>query len=117
MINTYFTGFTLSLLLTFGAFGLVQQYLASGGAFMSLTLLVPTLILLALLQLIVQMVCFLHVGRGKHAAWNVAALSFALFVVVVIVGGSMWIMDHLHHQTYSPEEIFESEAIEPPHER
>ena len=89
--RTYTLGFVLSLLLTVMAFSFVAQ-----GALAPQVLLLA-LVALALLQLVVQLVCFLHLGREK-APWSVAAFAFAIFTVVVLVGGTLWIMGNLKHQ-------------------
>jgi len=112
-LYTYILGFTLSLALTLVAFGLVQEHVASSHEFFPHEVAVPTLIALAVIQLFVQVTCFLHVGRGKHASWNTVVLSLAMFVVVVIVGGSIWIMGHLDHQSHTVEELLEAEAVTP----
>ncbi len=106
----YILGFLLSLGLTAVAFWLVQAHMNSVGV-LSPEILILALVVLALIQLVVQAVCFLRVGAGTHAAWNTALLSFTFFVVVVIAGWSLWIMSNLTNQTRTAEEIFKSEAI------
>lgn len=85
----YTIGFVLSVLLTVAPFYLVMNDMVSGWA---LTL---TLVYFALLQLAVQLVFFLHISSGKDAKWNTMLLGFALLVVVIVVVGTLWIMDNL----------------------
>jgi cytochrome o ubiquinol oxidase operon protein cyoD len=105
-IRTYLIGFALSILLTLIAFGLLGYHLESDHTFPSHELIVPLLIGLALLQFIVQLVCFLHLGQEHKPRWNVVAFAFAVFVVAVVVGGSLWIMGHLQHQMQDTREVW-----------
>lgn len=43
----------------------------------------------------VHLVFFLHITTGPDNTNNVLALAFGILVVVLIVLGSIWIMDHL----------------------
>ena len=98
--TNYIVGYVLSIVLTLAAFALVDSY--SSQLFISQNMLVVTLLLLALAQLFVQLFCFLHLrSQGK---WHTLTLLFALLVVVILVGGSIWIMTHLNHTGL--EEIF-----------
>ncbi len=92
MIRRYLIGFSLSLLLTLLA-ALIIVFGVSG------TLAKTLLVLLALLQLGVQLIYFLHLGREKGQEFEVAFFAFTLIVVGILVGGTLWIMGHLeHHQ-------------------
>lgn len=93
MLKNYTIGFGLSLLLTLASFGVVWLYLT--GAVAALPVVVGV-VALAVTQLLVQMVFFLHLG-GSWERWNVTALLFAVMIIVFVVGGSLWIMTHLHH--------------------
>ena len=110
-IRTYLIGFGLSIVLTLVAFGLGQIHLWTDHVFPTHEMAVPALIVLALSQLVVQLFFFLHVGKEKGPRWNLMALLFALIVVVILVGGTLWIMNHLsHEQMHEP---FESGIITP----
>ena len=91
--RTYIIGFVLSLLCTLAAFWLV------GFVLLSREMKLSALVVLALAQLIIQLVCFLHLGRERKAHWNVVAFAFAVFVVAVLVGGTLWIMGNLRQNT------------------
>jgi cytochrome o ubiquinol oxidase operon protein cyoD len=54
------------------------------------------LIVLAVAQMGVHVVFFLHITTGPDNTNNVLALAFGLLIVLLIVGGSLWIMDHLN---------------------
>lgn len=54
------------------------------------------LIVLAIAQMGVHLVFFLHVTTGPDNTNNVLALAYGLMVVFLVVIGSIWIMDHLN---------------------
>jgi cytochrome o ubiquinol oxidase operon protein cyoD len=54
------------------------------------------LAVLAIAQMGVHLVFFLHIGTGPDNNNNVLALAFGLLVVTLIVAGSLWIMAHLN---------------------
>jgi cytochrome o ubiquinol oxidase operon protein cyoD len=113
-ITTYIFGFGLSLLFTAAAFGGVWWHLENHHEFPPHEILVPMLIVLALLQLFVQMVCFLHIGREKKQEWTIVALALAFFVMVVVVGGTLWIMHNLAHMqamSETPAQVMQDEAM------
>lgn len=88
----YITGLILSFLLTLAAFVLVGKQLLSS------TLLFIAVAVLALLQFFVQSIFFLRLNADPEGRWNLYPFIFAIFVVVVLVGGSLWIMYHLNFQ-------------------
>jgi cytochrome o ubiquinol oxidase operon protein cyoD len=55
------------------------------------------LVVLAIAQMGVHLVFFLHITTGPDNTNNVLALAFGILVVFLIVVGSIWIMDHLSH--------------------
>ena len=48
-------------------------------------------------QMGVHLVFFLHITTWSDNTNNVLALAFGLLIVFLVVGGSLWIMDHLNH--------------------
>lgn len=94
----YFAGFGTALALTAIAFWCVTSEIVTGGA------LVAVLIVLAAVQLVVQLVFFLHVGTEARPRWNLTALLFTAILLVVIVGGSLWIMNNLNYNMMMSEE-------------
>jgi cytochrome o ubiquinol oxidase operon protein cyoD len=53
------------------------------------------LIVLAIAQMGVHLVFFLHITTGPDNTNNVLALAFGVLVVALTVVGSIWIMHHL----------------------
>ena len=99
--KSYTVGFILSLVLTFAAFGAVWAHQHQG--LLSTPLLVAALLLLAAAQLMVQLLFFLHIGSETKPRWNMASLLFAVLVLIIIVGGSVWIMNNLNYHMMSPD--------------
>lgn len=96
-VSSYITGFGLSLVLTLGAYSLVKIHLSSGHTILSDIYLLYLLAILAIVQLFVQLIFFLHLNRETKPRLNRLILAFAGLVVVVIVGGSIWIMTNLNY--------------------
>lgn len=86
---SYVIGFGLSLITTLFAYILVVNV-----AWPKETL-IYCILGLAVVQLIVQVVFFLHIGRGSH--WKLITFLFTVLVVAVVVVGSIWIMNNLNY--------------------
>lgn len=112
-LRTYVLGFFLSIVLTIIAFGLNYIHDANGHVFPTHEIILPILIILAIGQLLVQLLFFLHLGEEKKPRWNLLAFSFALLVVVILVGGTLWIMQNLKHGQMDSREPFEKGIISP----
>lgn len=99
LLKSYITGFILSVVLTLGAYFLViNKELLSPDI---ITLIILTL---AFIQLLVQLLFFLHMGRESNPRWNLLVfLSFAGVIFIMVVG-SLWIMHHLNYNM-SPMEM------------
>lgn len=90
-VKTYVIGFATSVILTLAAFTLVAAGTLPVSSIMIL------IVLLAVVQLIVQLIFFLHIGSGKDARWKLATFAFAVIIIVILVGGSVWIMSTLNY--------------------
>ena len=53
---------------------------------------------LAAVQVMVHLVCFLHLSTASSQRWNVTAMAFAVVVVVILIVGSLWIMHNMSEQ-------------------
>lgn len=84
-------GYTLSLLLTLSAYLFVTRHHLRDGE------LIITLFTFAFIQSLLQFVFFLHLGIEKKPRWSMGFFLFTLFIVVIIIGGSMWIMSNLSY--------------------
>jgi cytochrome o ubiquinol oxidase subunit IV len=54
------------------------------------------LAVLAIAQMGVHLVFFLHITTGPDNTNNVLALAFGLLIVILVVSGSLWIMSDLN---------------------
>jgi cytochrome o ubiquinol oxidase operon protein cyoD len=107
-VKSYIIGFILSLLFTAIPYMIVTGKTVTGS---------PLLVIIlgfAFLQMAVQIFFFLHLGRGPKPLYNVGFFVGTFFAILVVVVGSVFIMDHLH-QNMSPTEtklsLAEGEAI------
>ncbi len=101
---SYVSGFVFSLALTLTVFVLVNNHVTSGHAAYSHGFLALVIMGLAVVQLIVQLVFFLHLGAEAKPRWNLAVFLFMMVVLVVIVGGSLWIINNLNYHMLSPQD-------------
>ncbi len=62
---------------------------------------------LAIAQMGVHLVFFLHIGTDSEATNNVLALAFGVIIVTLMIAGSMWIMDHLNANMLTPAQMME----------
>jgi cytochrome o ubiquinol oxidase operon protein cyoD len=87
---TYTVGFAFAVLLTAASFTVAQtDLLWAPGLGMGLAVL-------AIAQMGVHLVFFLHMSSGPDNTNNVLALAFGVLIVTLVVGGSLWIMANLN---------------------
>ena len=87
----YTFGIILCVILTLIPFYMVEHETISRAVRLSV------LFTSAIIQFFVQVVCFLRLSfRTEQGQLNVFSFVFSIFVLAVIVGGSMWIMWHLN---------------------
>jgi cytochrome o ubiquinol oxidase operon protein cyoD len=86
---TYTVGLAFALLLTAASFIVSQTNLLWPPG-------VPAgLAVLAIAQMGVHLVFFLHISTGPDNTNNVLALAFGVLIVTLVVSGSLWIMANL----------------------
>jgi cytochrome o ubiquinol oxidase operon protein cyoD len=90
-LQGYVTGLCLAIVLTAASFTVAMTDFVYGPAVIS------ALVVLAIGQIGVHLVFFLHLTTGPDNTNNALALAFGVFVVALIVIGSIWIMSHLNH--------------------
>lgn len=95
---TYVSGFLLSVALTLAAFGLVEAHLHNAHHEASNNPLIAMLIGLAIIQFLIQLTFFLHLGREASPRWKLWTFGFMLGVVLIVVIGSLWIMSNLNYR-------------------
>lgn len=92
-LKTYVTGFVLSVVLTLGSYFLVTSI----GVDWPRQVLIGIVLTLALIQLLVQLVFFLHLLHESKPRWNLMFLLAFFSTVFLVVVASIWIMQHLNH--------------------
>jgi cytochrome o ubiquinol oxidase subunit IV len=65
------------------------------------------IIVLAIAQMGVHLVFFLHITTGPDNSNNVLALAFGLLIVFLVIGGSLWIMANLNHNMLPMDQIMQ----------
>jgi len=85
----YVGGFLGSVFLTLCAYWVAVHGTAR------LSVLEVSLAILAVVQFVMQMLLFLHVGEEHGPRWKLAAAGFMLMILLILVGGSLWIMNNL----------------------
>ncbi len=99
-MRAYLIGFGLSLVFTLVSYAFVAQHVGSHHSAFPHQLLIPLIIILALAQLVTQLVFFLHLGRESKPRWNLMVFLFAILVVGIVVFGSLWIMQNLNYHMH-----------------
>src|SRR5580700_3951198 len=89
-IQGYLLGLVLASLLTAASFYAVYTHLIWAPA-------IPiALAVLAIAQIGVHLVFFLHITTAPDNTNNVLALAFGVLIVTLVIGGSLWIMNNLN---------------------
>lgn len=86
---SYIVGFVLSIIMT-----VLAYYLATSDA-STPDVIVIAIVLIAVVQLIIQMIFFLHIGQGSR--WKLLTFIFTAFFVLFLVIGTVWVMHHLNY--------------------
>ena len=90
LARSYVIGFVLSLFITLAAYGIAVYHVLPG------TALIVVLLSLAGVQFIVQIKCFLHLDSGSASRERLIVLGAIIVIVLILVGGSLWVMTHLN---------------------
>jgi cytochrome o ubiquinol oxidase subunit IV len=95
----YLIGFALAIILTATSFWAANTTLLWAPG-------VPTgLAVLAIAQMGVHLVFFLHITTGPDNTNNVLALAFGVLIVVLVIAGSLWIMANLNANMQMPNDL------------
>ena len=90
-VLVYVVGLALAVLLTATSFFIAGTNLVWAPS-------IPVaLVVLAIAQMGVHLVFFLHITTGPDNTNNVLALAFGVLIVVLVLTGSLWIMANLNH--------------------
>ncbi|MBW5799887.1 cytochrome o ubiquinol oxidase subunit IV [Halomonas elongata] len=89
-VKSYVVGLILSIVLTIIPFGVVMT--GSFGTPAMVLIIVAT----AVAQVLVQLILFMHMNTKADEGWNFMSFVFTVSILVLIIGGSVWIMYNLH---------------------
>ncbi|KUO96338.1 cytochrome o ubiquinol oxidase subunit IV [Ferroacidibacillus organovorans] len=90
----HIVGFVLSIALTLLALWMVQAHV------IGFTALVSLILVLAALQIVVQLFLFMHIRDSPGPRYHIVALALGLLFTFAIVAGSIWIMTFGGNQAY-----------------
>jgi cytochrome o ubiquinol oxidase operon protein cyoD len=97
----YLVGLGLATLLTGTSFFLLGSHLVWAPS-------IPVAIgVLAIAQMGVHLVFFLHITTGPDNTNNVMALAFGVLIVMLVMVGSLWIMGHLNHNMMPMDKVMQ----------
>jgi cytochrome o ubiquinol oxidase operon protein cyoD len=65
------------------------------------------LFVLAIAQMGVHLVFFIHITTGPDNVNNILALAFGILIVFLLIGGSLWIMYNLNHNMMPMDQIMQ----------
>jgi cytochrome o ubiquinol oxidase operon protein cyoD len=97
--TAYVIGLALALILTGVSF-----WVASTSVFWGPGVAVG-LVVLAIAQMGIHLVFFLHITSGPDNTNNVLALAFGVMFVFLVMIGTIWIMAHMNHNVMLPPEV------------
>ena len=93
--RSYGLGFVWSIVLTLVSYVLVAEKMLSGA------MLGASIGLLAMIQAFMQLALFLNLWKEPKPRWNILIFFFMVMVVVILVFGSIWIMNNLNYNLMS----------------
>jgi cytochrome o ubiquinol oxidase operon protein cyoD len=97
----YVVGLGLAILLT------VTSFFIAGTDLVWQPSIPVAIIVLAIAQMGVHLVFFLHITTGPDNTNNVMALAFGVLIVVLVIGGSLWIMANLNANMMPMDQIMQ----------
>jgi cytochrome o ubiquinol oxidase operon protein cyoD len=95
----YVIGLALALILTAVSFWVASTSVLWGPG------VAVGLVVLAIAQMGVHLVFFLHITSGPDNTNNVLALAFGVLIVFLVMIGTIWIMGHMNANMMPPPEL------------
>ena len=94
-VRGYLLGLVLAVALTVASFWAARNHILYGPS-------VPVaLVALAIAQMGIHLVFFLHITTAPDNTNNVLALALGVLIVFVLVFGTVWVMAHMNHNMMS----------------
>jgi len=98
-IRGYVLGLALAIALTVAAFWAAGTHLIYGPG------IAMAILVLAVAQMGIHLIFFLHITTDPDSTNNILALAFGVLAVCLIVFGSLWVMEHLNQSMPAMSEI------------
>ena len=98
-VASYLIGLGLAVLLT------IVSFFISGTTLVWQPSIPVALVVLAVAQMGVHLVFFLHITTGPDNTNNILALAFGVLIVLLILTGSLWIMANMNHNMLPMDQI------------
>ena len=90
-VRGYLLGLALAVALTLASFWVARTHILYGPS-------IPVaLVALAIAQMGIHLVFFLHITTAPDNTNNVLALALGVLIVFVLVFGTVWVMAHMNH--------------------
>ena len=90
-VRSYVLGLAIAIALTIASFWVARTHIIYGPG-------VPVaLVALAVAQMGIHLVFFLHITTAPDNTNNVLALALGVLIVFVLVFGTVWVMAHMNH--------------------
>jgi cytochrome o ubiquinol oxidase operon protein cyoD len=100
-VRNYLIGLGLAALLT------AVSFFIAGTSLVWAPSIPIALFVLAIAQMGVHLVFFLHLTTGDDNVNNILALAFGVLIVLLLIVGSLWIMSHLNHNMMPMDRIMQ----------
>lgn len=97
--KSYLAGFIMCIILTLAAYFLVSERWLSGWN------LILSISGLGIIQFVVQLIFFLHLGKETRPHWNFLIFLFMGLIALIIVAGSLWIMYNLNERVMTTDMV------------
>ncbi len=97
----YVVGLGLAILLT------ATSFFVAGTDLVWQPSIPVAIIVLAIAQMGVHLVFFLHITTGADNTNNILALAFGLLIVFLVIGGSLWIMANLNQNMMPMDQLMQ----------
>lgn len=85
-LKGYILGLLLCVVLTGASFGVVMTDVVPQ------PLRLTAIVVLCVVQLVAQLVLFLHIGAGRSQRENTGIFLCTAFLIAIVVAGSLWVM-------------------------
>jgi cytochrome o ubiquinol oxidase operon protein cyoD len=97
LLKSYITGFILSIVLTLVAFSIVMLRVNLHDMALTVGIITTVILILAFIQLIIQLVFFLHLIQEPKPRWKLYVFISFIGIILIVVTASIWIMQHLNY--------------------